>query len=449
MTHRTTDPATDTDTDTDTTTATAVLEGLLTQEGSADPFPLFERARTLGPVLPAGDGVLLVTGYEEAERLTRDRAFGIRRTEAGEATGPGGTEHLAQRIISASLLETDPPRHTRLRSLVSSFFAARRIPALEPLIAAAVDDLLDEMAGQAGQAGTPDSGTLGPGTPDSSILGPGTLDFMEVFASRLPMSVICELMGVPKEDRHRFRVLSSALTVTLEIAQPPEAVLAADAAAAELVDYFSDLTARRRADPQDDLVSALATAAEGAAGAEGADARLSEDEMLSMFVLLFVSGFETTASLLGNALALSFQHPLAAAGLRDGTTPLLGFLDEVLRLESPVQYAARVPLTDGLDVGGVPAPLGTVALVFLGAANRDPRQYDRPAEFDPLRTGPQPLAFGGGAHFCLGAPLARLEASIALPALLKRFPRLRPAGEPARRYGLMLRGYEKLPVALG
>ncbi|WP_405947779.1 cytochrome P450 [Streptomyces prunicolor] len=436
MTHRTTDPATDTDTGTGTATATAILEGLLTEEGSADPFPLFERARALGPVLPTGDGVLLVTGYEEAERLTRDRAFGIRRTEAGEATGPGGTEHLAQRIISASLLETDPPRHTRLRSLVSSFFAARRIPALEPLIAAAVEDLLDEMAGQAGHAGTPGSGTL----------GSGTLDFMEVFASRLPMSVICELMGVPKEDRHRFRALSSALTVTLEIAQPPEAVLAADAAAAELVDYFSDLTARRRADPQDDLVSALATAAEGAAGG---DARLSEDEMLSMFVLLLVSGFETTASLLGNALALSFQHPLAAAGLRDGTTPLLGFVDEVLRLDAPIQYAARVPLTEGLDAGGVPAPLGTVALVLLGAANRDPRQFDRPAEFDSLRTGPQPLAFGGGAHFCLGAPLARLEASIALPALLRRFPRLRPAGEPVRRYGLMLRGYEELPVTLG
>lgn len=284
------------------------------------------------------------------------------------------------------------------------------------------------------------------GTPGSGTLGSGTLDFMEVFASRLPMSVICELMGVPKEDRHRFRALSSALTVTLEIAQPPEAVLAADAAAAELVDYFSDLTARRRADPQDDLVSALATAAEGAAGG---DARLSEDEMLSMFVLLLVSGFETTASLLGNALALSFQHPLAAAGLRDGTTPLLGFVDEVLRLDAPIQYAARVPLTEGLDAGGVPAPLGTVALVLLGAANRDPRQFDRPAEFDSLRTGPQPLAFGGGAHFCLGAPLARLEASIALPALLRRFPRLRPAGEPVRRYGLMLRGYEELPVTLG
>ena len=424
MTHRTTDTATDTATA--TATATATLEGLLTEEGAADPFPLFERARALGPVLPTGDGVLLVTGYQEAERLTHDRAFGILRTETHEATDPGGTEHLAQRIISASLLETDPPRHTRLRSLVSSFFAARRIPALEPLITAAVDDLLDEMAGHACPS--------------------DTLDFMEVFASRLPMSVICELMGVPKEDRHRFRALSSALTVTLEIAQPPEAVLAADAAAAELVGYFSELTARRRADPQGDLVSALATAAEGTAGT---DARLSEDEMLSMFVLLLVSGFETTANLLGNALALSFQHPLAAAGLRDGGTPLPGFVDEVLRLEAPIQYAARVPLAEGLDVGGVPAPLGTVALVFLGAANRDPRQYDRPTEFDPLRTGPPPLAFGGGAHFCLGAPLARLEASIALPALLRRFPRLRPAGEPVRRYGLMLRGYEELPVALG
>ncbi|WP_405993520.1 cytochrome P450 [Streptomyces sp. NBC_00986] len=408
-----------------TATATAILESLLSDEGSADPFPLFERARALGPVLPTDDGTLLVTGYQEAERLTRDRAFGILSSETYEPTGPGPglTGHLSKRIVSASLLETDPPQHTRLRALVASFFAARRIPALEPLIAAAVDDLLDETADRAHPS--------------------GTLDFMEAFASRLPMSVICELMGVPKEDRHRFRAPASALTRSLEIVTPPEVVRTADTAAAELVEYFSELAVRRRADPRDDLVSALAAAA------AGTDPRLSEHEMLSMFVLLLVSGFETTSHLLGNALALAFQHPLAADGLRGGGIPALGFTDEVLRLEASVQYAARVPLREGLDVGGVPAPLGTVALVFLGAANRDPRRYDRPAEFDPLRTGPQPLAFGGGAHFCLGAPLARLEASVALPALLRRFPGLRLAGEPVRRYGFMLRGYEELPVAFG
>ena len=423
MTHRAKDTAATTTTTTTTTTATAILESLLSDDGSADPFPLFERARTLGPVLPTDDGTLLVTGYPEAERLTRDRAFGILSGETREPSGPGVPGHLSRRIVGASLLETDPPRHTRLRSLVASFFAARRIPALEPLIAAAVDDLLDEMAERAGPS--------------------GTLDFMEAFASRLPMSVICELMGVPKEDRHRFRAPASALTRSLEIVTPPEVVRTADTAAAELVEYFSDLAARRRAEPRDDLVSALSTAA------VGTESRLSEHEMLSMFVLLLVSGFETTSHLLGNALALAFQHPLAADELREGRTPALGFTDEVLRLEASVQYAARVPLREGLDVGGVPAPLGTVALVFLGAANRDPRRYDRPAEFDPLRTGPQPLAFGGGAHFCLGAPLARLEASVALPALLRRFPGLRLAGEPVRRYGFMLRGYEELPVALG
>ncbi|MFD4874955.1 cytochrome P450 [Streptomyces sp. NPDC058420] len=423
MRHRAKDT---TATTTGSTTAAEILASLLTEEGAADPYPLYERARALGPVLPTGDGILLVTGYDEAERLTRDRDFGVLSAETRAVIDPGYTAHLSQRIINSSLLETNPPDHTRLRSLVSSFFAARRIPALAPRIAAAVDDLLDELPGRA----------------DAS----GTVDFMETFASRLPMSVICELMGVPEEDRHRFRAPASALTLTLEIAPTPEVLLAADAAAAELVEYFSDLAVRRRAEPRDDLVSALATAA---AEKEGADSRLGEQEMLAMFVLLLVAGFETTASLLGNALTLAFQHPLVAHELRAGGIPAAGFVDEVLRLETPIQYGARLPLAEGLDVGGVPAPLGTVALVFLGGANRDPRRYDSPAEFDPLRTGPQPLAFGGGAHFCPGAPLARLEAGIALPALLRRFPGLRPAGTPVGRDGLMLHGHAELPVALG
>ncbi|MFJ9242710.1 cytochrome P450 [Streptomyces sp. NPDC101776] len=413
MTHHTSATATD--------TGAAILEALLTDGGTADPHPLFERARALGPVLPAGDGLLLVTGYREAERLARDRAFGILSGEARES--PDSAEHISRRIVAASLLETDPPHHTRLRSLITSFFGARRISSFEPRIAAAVDDLLDGMPGHAGPS--------------------GTVDFMEAFASRLPMEVIGELMGVPKEDRLRFRAAASALTLTLELAPPADAVAAADISVAELVDCFADLAARRRVDPRDDLVSALASAA------DGTDARLSEHEMLSMCVLLLVAGFDTTVNLLGNAVALAFQHPLAAGELRTGRLPPPAFTDEVLRLESPVQYAARVPLCEGLDAGGVPAPLGTIALVFLGAANRDPRQYDRPTEFDPLRTGPQPLAFGGGAHFCPGAPLARLEANIALPALLRRFPRLRPAGEPVRRRGLMMRGHEQLPVTLG
>ncbi|MFJ9628149.1 cytochrome P450 [Streptomyces sp. NPDC101175] len=428
MTRHISDTASDTAPDASTDTATdaaPILAGLLTDEGAADPHPLFERARTLGPVVPAGDGILLVTGYQEAERLTRDRAFGILSGAAREPADPGSAPaaHLSRRIVAASLLETDPPHHTRLRSLVSSFFAGRRIRSCEALIAAEVDDLLDGMPDHANPS--------------------GTVDFMEAFASRLPMRVICELLGVPRADRLRFRAAASALTLTLELAPPPDAVAAADQAVAELVEYFADLAARRRADPRDDLASALASAA------HGPEPRLSGHEMLSMFVLLLVAGFDTTVNLLGNATALALQHPLAADELRTGRTPAAGFTDEVLRLESPVQYAARVPLRAGLAVGGVPAPLGTIALVFLGAANRDPRQYDRPAEFDPLRTGPQPLAFGGGAHFCLGAPLARLEGNIALPALLRRFPRLRPAGEPVRRRGLMMRGHERLPVTLG
>ncbi|MEV8093465.1 cytochrome P450 [Kitasatospora sp. NPDC085879] len=400
----------------------AIIEQLLGTEGRADPYPLYESAHGLGPVTPCGPGVLMAVGHRACDQVLRNPGFGIPDPVQREAFEPGFADHPANVLLSRSILERNPPDHGRMRSLIASVFTARRVAALEPAVIAAVHRLLDEMAAQ-GADGT-------------------AVDFMDGFAFRLPVGVICELLGVPEADRHLFRGLAADLTAALELLGDDEELAAADEAAEELSDYFTRLAAARRAHPQDDLVSALVQVA--AAEPE----RLSGHELLANLVLLLVAGFETTTNLLGNAVALLFAHPEAAAGLRAGTVTPVGLTEEVLRFDSPVQLTSRIALTEGLDVGGVPAPPGTGVFLLLGAANRDPARYEQPGRFDPARRDSHPLSFGGGPHYCLGAQLARLEAQTALPALFTRFPALAPAGPALRRDRLVLRGYRTQPVRL-
>ncbi|MEV6206804.1 cytochrome P450 [Kitasatospora sp. NPDC051914] len=400
----------------------AIIEQLMTPEGRADPYPLYELAHGLGPVAPCGPGLLMVTGHRVCDQVLRTPAFGVADPQQRELWEPDHADHPAKVLLGRSILETNPPDHGRMRSPIASVFTARRVAALEPAVTAAVHRLLDAMA-ERGADGTP-------------------VDFMEEFAFRLPVGVICELLGVPEADRYRFRGLAADLTTTLELIYDTEELTAADEAAEELADYFTRLAADRRAHPQDDLVSALVQVAAAEPG------RLSGHELLANLVLLLVAGFETTTNLLGNAVALLFEHPEAAAGLRGGTVTPAGLTEEVLRHDSPVQFTSRIALAEGLDVGGVPAPPGTGVFLLLGAANRDPSRYEQPARFDPARSNSHPLSFGGGPHYCLGAQLARLEAQVALPALLHRFPALAPGGPAERRDRLVLRGYRTLPVRL-
>ncbi|MFD9123299.1 cytochrome P450 [Kitasatospora sp. NPDC059571] len=401
----------------------SIVEQLMTPEGRADPYPLYELARGLGPVVPCGPDLLLATGYGACHQVLRTPGFLVADAGMREQWEPDFADHPAKLLLSRSILESNAPGHARMRSLIASVFTARRVAALEPAVTAAVHVLLDEMAAQGA--------------------GGGPVDFMDGFAHRLPVGVICELLGVPPEDRYRFRGLAADLTATLELIADESELAAADAAADELAGYFTALAARRRARPEDDLVSALVQVAAAEPG------RLSGQELLANLVLLLVAGFETTTGLLGNALALLFEHPGAAAALRAGTLSPAGLTDEVLRYDSPVQLTSRIALADGLTAGGVPVPRGTGVLLLLGAANRDPERYADPARFDPGRRDSQPLSFGGGPHYCLGAQLARLEAAVALAALPARFPALAPAGRPERRDRLVLRGYATLPVALG
>ncbi|HJD83243.1 cytochrome P450 [Kitasatospora aureofaciens] len=400
----------------------AIIEQLMTTEVRTDPYPLYARAHELGPVLPAGDGMFVVSGYAAVNKVLRTSAFGVATADMMAGLAPEFGEHSSLALFGRSILQRNAPDQPRVRSLIASVFTARRVAALRPAVEAAVGRLLDGMAEQ-GADGSP-------------------VDFMDAFAFRLPVGVICELLGVPERDRYRFRGLASDLTVALEIVQDLDDLDEADRAADELSGYFTELVAERLARPQDDLVSDLARIAADGGG------RLSGQELLANLVLLLVAGFETTTNLLGNGLALLFRHPEAAAGLRSGTLSPTGFTDEVLRFDSPVQATGRVALAEGLSIEGLPVPADSGLTLLIGAANHDPARYERPGVFDPTRTDSQPLSFGGGTHFCLGSQLARMEAEVAVPALLDRFPRLARGGVPTRRDRLVLRGYETLPVTV-
>lgn len=399
-----------------------ILERLLSEKGRADPYPLYALAHRLRPASQAGLDAVLAVGYREVNLVLRSAAFHVMDAALRERWEEGYLEHSSKTLFAGSILETNGPNHGRVRSLIASVFTARRVAALQPAVAATVDRLLDQLA-EAGADGSP-------------------VDFMDAFAYRLPVGVICELLGVPEADRARFRPLASDLTAALELIASDQELAAADTAADELGDYFVELAARRQAEPADDLVSALVQAAAADHG------RLSGRELLANLALLLVAGFETTTNLLGNGLGLLFDHPAELAAFQEGRISPAGFVDEVLRYDSPVQLTSRISLNDDLRVGGIPAPYGTGVFLLLGAANRDPVRYADPDRFDPRRTDSQPLSFGAGPHFCLGAQLARLEATVAMPALLARFPALAPAGARTRRDRLVLRGYDTLPVRL-
>jgi cytochrome P450 len=398
--------------------AKEIAGALLTPEGRADPYPLYARARDLGAVLDAGDGWYLVAGYAAASQVLRSPAF----APPAQGSRPGQGQRPALALMTRSILEAGPDAHGRMRPAIAAAFTPRRVAALEPAITAAAGTLLGRLAA----AGT-------------------TADFMEEFAYQLPVTVICELLGVPPADRCRFRVLAGDLTAALELLPGEDLLDAADTAAAELGAYLTQMIAARRAAPRDDLVSALAGAREGHGGP------LPDDELLANLILLLVAGFETTTGLLGNGTALLLDHPDTAAALRSDTISVEGFTDEVLRYESPVQLTTRQALAAGQVIDGTPVPPGARLIVLIGAANRDPARYPRPGTFDPARAGSKPLSFGAGPHICLGNALARLEAAIAFPRLLARFPRLAPApgASRTRRDRLTLRGYHTLPVTTG
>ncbi|MFB4302175.1 cytochrome P450 [Actinomadura sp. NTSP31] len=389
-----------------TRSAVSLVEALTSPAGRADPFPLYAEAHELGPVSAMDDGWFLVPGYTAVDQVLRHPGFG----PAARSPEPRNPDLPS---MSRSILWANPPDHGRMRSLMSQVFTPRRVAALRPAIETAVESLLDGLEGD-------------------------PVDFMDRFAFPLPITVIGEMLGVPPSDRHRFRPLATDLTEALELPALTSRSAAAESAARELGAYFTALIRDRRAHPRDDLVSALVTTG----------GRLTDDELLANLVLLLVAGFETTTNLLGNGLAVLFDHPEVASALRSGELPAEQFVEEVLRYDSPVQMTTRTARTGDLTIAGTPIPEGGQVVLLIGAANRDPSRYPDPDRFDPSRRDIKPLSFGAGPHICLGNALARLEAAIAVPRLLTRYPALSPAAPPTRRDRLTLRGHTTLPVHL-
>jgi cytochrome P450 len=382
-----------------------LLDELTTMAGREDPYRRYDRLRVISAVLRAEDGALVVTRYSDCAAVVRDGRLGHMPADMLAFLGlPDWAEHPSLRLLFTSILALNPPDHTRLRRLVSSQFTARRVQSLRPAVEAMVTELLDDLAGET--------------------------DFIARFAFPLPVNVIGELLGVPAPDRPQFQTLIRDWSQVLDT-MTPEVLAKADPAAAVVRDYLAGLAAQRRRAPRDDLISALVEA-------EDQGDRLTEDELLTMAGLLFAAGFETTTNLLANGLVALTRHPAAVIG--DPATAV----EELLRYDSPVQIVSRVVYED-VELGGVSVTAGERVVAYLGAGNRDPHRFPDPHRLNLDRPDNAPLSFGGGIHYCLGAPLARLEAQVAFPALRERFPALEIVA-PERRDSLTLRGFTKLLV---
>ncbi|MFJ2742272.1 cytochrome P450 [Streptomyces sp. NPDC087440] len=383
----------------------------------ADPYPVYAELRAQGPVhhvlTPDGEDLWLVVGHEAARAAYTDPRFSRDWRTHGHlapvlpayAHGPG----------NAHVLLSDPPAHTRMRRLVAREFTPRRIEALAPRVQQVTDALLDAM-----EAG-----------------GARTADVIDALAFPLPMTVICDLLGVPDLDRDVFRGWSN------EVVAPtgPEAEQAAYGAA---MPYLTGLIEAKRKAPGEDLLSALIHTAD-----EDGD-RLSQDELLSMAFLLIVAGHETTVNLIGNGLRALFHHPDQLALLRGDLDGLIdGAVEETLRYDGPVEGSTPRIVREDTEFGGAHIPAGSSVVIVLADADRDERRFEEPHRFDIRRDARGHIAFGHGIHFCLGAPLARLEGRIALRSLLERFEDLAPDGSPDAGpwiSGTLIRGVRKLRV---
>lgn len=374
-----------------------------------NPHPVYARLRERGPVhrvrLPDWQSdVWLVVGHEEGRAALADQRLSKDGTKIG-------FKSLEEELIGKNLLATDPPQHTRLRGLISRAFTMRRVEELRPRIQRITDDLLDDM------------------------LPRGRADLVEALAYPLPLTVICELLGVPELDRVEFRKMSTEAIAPTSPGSEVDAFVALGA-------YFTDLIEDKRcAGPSGDLLSDLIRTT-----AEDGD-RLSPDELRGMAFILLIAGHETTVNLITSGVHALLTHPGQLAALRADMTLLGGAVEEMLRHEGPVETATFRYAAEPLEIAGVPIDKGEPVLVGLTAANRDASRYAAPDTFDIRRDTRGHVAFGHGIHYCLGAPLARLEARTAIRSLLERAPDLAPDGPPGEWLpGMLIRGMRNLPV---
>lgn len=392
----------------------------LSPEFIRNPYPFYERLRALDPMHQTPLGPYVASRHAEASLVLRDKRFGkdyedrtIRRY------GPKIMEEPVFRSMGHWMLQQDPPDHTRLRGLVVKAFTARRVEDMRPRIQQIVDETLDR------------------------IIPQGRMDLIEDFAFRLPVTIICDMLGIPEEHRERFYTNARADGRLLDpVPLSPAEIKAANEGNLAAQGYFQELFELRRRNPGDDLTTQLVQAEEDGS-------KLTNEELTANIILLFGAGHETTVNLIGNGILALYRNPDQLALLKAKPELMTNAIEEFLRYDSSVQMTGRTALEDIEDLGGKRIPKGESVLCLLGSANHDPAVYpDRPDRLDIIRPNVKPLSFGGGIHFCLGAQLARIEAEIAIATLLRRLPNLRleNAENPEWRPTFVLRGLKSLPA---
>ncbi|BAM88013.1 cytochrome P450 [Bradyrhizobium oligotrophicum S58] len=398
----------------------APLFNPLSPEFIRDPYPFYAQLRDNDPMHVTPFGAFLASRHAESSLVLRDKRFGkdfvarsIRRY------GPDIMNEPVFQSMSHWMLQQDPPDHTRLRGLVVKAFTARRVEDMRPRIQEIVDRTLDEVIPQ------------------------GRMDLIEDFAFKLPVTVICDMLGIPEEHREAFYKSSREGGRLLEPVPLSKAEIAeGNAGNAVSKAYFQHLFELRRKQPGDDLTTQLLQAEEDGA-------KLSHDELTANIILLFGAGHETTVNLIGNGLLALHRNPDQLALLKARPELITNAIEEFLRYDSSVQLTGRVALEDIEDLGGRRIPKGETVLCLLGSANRDPAVYpDDPEKLDIVRANVKPLSFGGGIHHCLGAQLARIEAEVAIGTLLRRLPELKldDPDSPEWRPTFVLRGLKRLPA---
>jgi cytochrome P450 len=385
----------------------------------SDPYPTYRRLRNESPVHQSPIGLVL-SRYADCSALLRDPRVSSDQNKADIASvmfSAESTPTVEAESGAKPFLFMDPPDHTRLRGLVNKAFTPRVVERLRGRVQQIVDELLDAVATK------------------------GEIEVIEDLAYPLPVRVICEMLGVPPEDHETFRGWSHDVARSLDpdFVLPPDFKERRQRTFDQLREYFLGLIAQRRAEPRDDLISALIAA-------EEQGQVMSEDELVTTCGLLLVAGHETTVNLIANGTLALLRHPRQLQRLRDDPALIRTAVEEALRFDPPVQMTARIALED-IDVGGATFRKGQLAILLLAAANRDEAQFQDPETFDIGREDNRHLAFGMGIHFCVGAPLARVEGQIALDAIARRLqnPTLM-IEKPAYKENLVLRGLEALPV---
>ncbi|MEU3183404.1 cytochrome P450 [Streptomyces sp. NPDC006923] len=375
----------------------------------ANPYPLYDRLREEGPAhkvtAPDGSTVWLVTRYADVRQGLADQ----RLARHPKYNRDGYTGIPLPDDLRVMLATTDPPHHTRLRSLINAAFTRRRIESLRSRVNEVVDGLLDDMAA-----------------------GDGRADLVTALAAPLPITIICDLLGIPETERGTFRSYTDAIVGT-------DAERSAQGCR-DMVAFLKRMIALKRTEPDDALITGLIEARDQ-------DDRLTESEMVGMGFMILIGGYDTTLSMISSGALALLRDPDRMAELRSHPERMTAAVEELLRFEAPVQNAIRRFATEDLVIGGVDIPAGSAVVLSIGSAGRDPRQYECPAQLDFERQETTHVSFGFGPHFCPGAQLGRMEVAVSLQKLIARFPELAPADDSLRyRPGFTFRELSTLPV---